>query len=37
MKNNATFKLVYSLLEQYRKYEISIQALEANTSLAKDE
>ena len=27
IKNNATFKAVYNILEQYRKYELNIQAL----------
>ena len=37
IKNNATFKPVYNILEQYRKYELNIQALETNTNMSKDE
>ena len=37
IKNNATFKPVYNILEQYRKYELNIQALETNTNISKDE
>ena len=37
MKNNATFKPVYSMLEQYRKLELNIQALETNSNINKDE